>query len=279
MADERDAGSAAPRLDVSRIDGGRRLAALGLADDPIGRPLTYPGRLPPESGLLVDGCFLAVREDPGRSPGGWRMAARDGVLDEILRARRRPLIAERRPVLAVGSNGSPAQVRRKLVGRAVDGTVPMTYATVSGIAAGVSAHVSAPGYVPATPLPAPGRTGRFIVVWLDEEQLAAIDATEPNYRRTGLPEGAAVSISEGCQLYAGSRGCLVARDGVPLPLTGQAALLRTLLADLPELARLVGADTPEGFVAATRRSAELRDWVRELWRRTGRVLPLERPPT
>jgi hypothetical protein len=251
---------------------GRSLAALGLADDPIGRPLTYPGRLPPGSGLLLDGCFLAVREDPERPPGRWRVTARAGVLDEVLWARRRASIADRRPVLAVGSNGSPAQVRRKLAGRAADVTVPMTYATVSGIAAGVSAHVSAPGYVPAAPLAAPGRTGRFIVLWLDEEQLAAIDATEPNYRRTGLPVGAAVSIPGDCQLYAGSRGCLADGSGAPLPLTGQPALLRALLADLPELARLVRADTPEGFVAATRRSAELRDRVRELWRRTGRVL-------
>jgi hypothetical protein len=228
-----------------------------VADDPISRPLTYPGPLPRESGLLVDEGFLPLRE---------------GALDRVLRARGRAPVAERCPVLAVGSNGSPAQVRRKLAGRAVDVTVPMIYATVSGILAGVSAHVSAYGYVPAAPLVAPGRTGRFIVLWLDEEQLAAVDATEPNYRRTGLPEGATVSIEGDCQLYTGSHGCLTDGDGAALPLTGQAALLRTLLADLPELARLAGADTPEAFVAATRRSAELRDRVRDLWRRSGRVL-------
>lgn len=228
-----------------------------MADDPISRPLTYPGAPPRESGLLVAEGFLPASGD---------------ALDRALRARGRAPTAERRLVLAVGSNGSPAQVRRKLASRGADVTVPMIYVAVSGIVAGVSAHVSAHGYVPAAPLLAPGSTGRFVALWLDEEQLAVIDATEPNYRRTGLPKGTAVSNAGDCQLYTGSHGCLADGGGVALRLTGQAALLRTLLTDLPELVRLVGADTPEGFVAATRRSRELRDRVRELWRRAGRVV-------
>jgi hypothetical protein len=51
----------------------RSLAALGLTRDPIAHPLTYPGRLPTESGLLDGDRFLALRERTGAPPavGGW----------------------------------------------------------------------------------------------------------------------------------------------------------------------------------------------------------------
>jgi len=248
-------------------DAGRSLAALGLTRDPIGHPLAYPGRLPEESGLLDGDHFLALRT----GPRGWRIAG-GATLDDALRDRGRPLLADRRPVLAVGSNGSPAQVRRKLAGQA-QVIVPMTYVTVGGLVAGVSAHVSRPGYVPAAPVLAPGATGRFVVLWLDEEQLPVVDATEPNYRRIPLP--GAVSLEDGpaaCGLYAGRHGCLVDRRGRPFHLTGQAALLAGLLGDLPELGRVTGADGPEEFVARVRDDPGLREAVRALWRREGRVL-------
>ena len=250
-------------------DTGRSLAALGLTRDPIGHPLAYPGRLPGESGLLDGDHFLTLRE----GPYGWRLSG-GANLDDALRDRRRPVLAERRPVLAVGSNGSPAQVLRKLTGRARV-LVPMTYVTVGGLVSGVSAHVSRPGYVPAAPVLAPGATGRFVVLWLDEEQLPVVDATEPNYHRIPLPDAVALEdgpAAAGCELYAGRHGCLVDRRGRPFLLAGQAELLAGLLADLPELARVTGADGPEEFVARVRDDPGLREAVRVLWRREGRVL-------
>jgi hypothetical protein len=246
----------------------RSLAALGLARDPIAHPLGYPGRLPKEPGLLDGDHFLALRM--GRD--GWRLSG-GTPLDDALRDRESAVLADRRPVLAVGSNGSPAQVRRKLSGRARV-LVPMTYVTAGGLVSGVSAHVSRPGYVPAAPVLAPGATGRFVVLWLDEEQLTVVDATEPNYHRIPLP--GAVSLEDGpageCGLYAGRHGCLADRRGRPFHLTGQAGLLAGLLADLPELGRLTGADGPEEFVARVCEDAGLREAVRALWRREGRVL-------
>jgi hypothetical protein len=99
-------------------------------------------------------------------------------------------------VIAVGSNGSPAQLHRKLAGR-TGVLVPMTYVAVGGLVPGVSAHVSRPGYVPATPVLLPGATGRLVLLWLDDAQLAAVDATEPNYHRTALPAEVTVSLA-GC---------------------------------------------------------------------------------
>ncbi|WP_143831790.1 hypothetical protein [Nocardiopsis sp. CNR-923] len=58
----------------------------------------------------------------------------------------------------------------------------MTLADVDGIAPGVSAHVNRCGYLPAAPVAAPGRTHRLFVLWLDDAELDALDATEPNYR-------------------------------------------------------------------------------------------------
>jgi hypothetical protein len=241
--------------------------ALDLARDPIGSPLAYPGRLPATSGLLDGSRFLPLRERPGMPYGRWSLPG-GAALDDVLGDR------VRHPVLAVGSNGSPAQVRRKLHGRA-SVLVPMIYVTATGLVSGVSAHVSRPGYVPAAPVLVPGVSGRFVVLWLDADQLAVVDATEPNYRRLPLP--AAVSLDAdgagtGCEVYAGRHGCLADRTGRAFRLSGQAELISALLADLPELARLTGASGPEDFAARLGGDESLREQVRILWRREGRVL-------
>jgi hypothetical protein len=241
------------------------LAAQCLTKDPIGHPLTYPGRLPANSGLLDNDRFRALTEYDGE----WRLDDAT-TLDDALRNAARPALADRHPVVAVGSNGSPAQLHRKFEGRA-DLLVPMTYATVHGLLPGVSAHVSRPGYVPAAPVLALGAVARLPVLWLDDVQLSVLDATEPNYRRHPLPETASVDDGWRPDLYAGRHGCLVDRGGEPFTLTGQADLLATLLADLPALGRLTGATVPEEFVARVRDDSDLRERVRLLWRHEGRV--------
>jgi hypothetical protein len=253
-----------------------------LTHDPLGHPLAYPGRPPAQSGLLTGDHFVPFHEEHGRR----RLGAPGGEpLDDALRRMRRPVIGERHPVLAVGSNGSPAQLRRKLAGR-TGVLVPMTYAEVGGLVPGVSAHVSRPGYVPAAPVLQPGATGRLVVLWLDDVQLAVVDETEPNYHRIRLPEEVTVALDGAgplacCRVYAGRHGFLTDRSGRPFRLTGQAALLCGLLADLPELGRLTGARGPEEFVATLRRDQGLRERVRGLWRREGRIARqrgLARPP-
>lgn len=243
------------------------LAGRGPDEDPIGHPLVYPGRLPATSGLLDGDRYRTLRRD-----GAWRLD--DGTaLDDALRGAGRPALAGRHPVVAVGSNGSPAQLRRKFAGRA-GLLLPMTYVTVRGLVPGVSAHVSRPGYVPAAPLLRPGATARLLVLWPDDAQLAVLDATEPNYRRVPVPAPVRLDGLTGGEVYAGRHGCLVDRHGMPFGPAGQAELLTGLLADLPALGRLTGARGPEEFTARLRADAELRERVRLLWRREGRAAPL-----
>ncbi|SEE19061.1 hypothetical protein [Jiangella alba] len=90
----------------------------------------------------------------------------------------------RRPLLAVGSNASPSQLRQKL---GPDLVVPVYSTRVDGLAVGHSAHVSRAGYIPYAPYAAPGQTLRTaMLLWLDDAQLARMDETEPNYDRVLL---------------------------------------------------------------------------------------------
>ncbi|MEO3796332.1 hypothetical protein ABGB14_39555 [Nonomuraea sp. B10E15] len=220
-------------------------------DDPISRPLTYPGRIPETSGVLLDDAYAPLKP-AGSSPGEWRAAGEP--LSALLAHRGcRPLSARHR-VVAVGSNAAPSQVRRKFLDRGVCGVVPMTLADVPGVAPGVSAHVSRAGYVPAAPIEAPGETSRLFVLWLDERQLAALDLTEPNYTRTTLAHP--LTLEPGLHfppafVYAGKHGCLMDAGRRPRRLTSQRALIRSLLEETPGLSHLCG-DTPDDFVATVR---------------------------
>jgi hypothetical protein len=123
----------------------------------------------------------------------------------------------RTPVAAVGSNAAPAVLARKLAALA-SGWVAMEPRALPGVRVGHSAHVSVHGYVPAAPYVGEGAASA-VVGWFDDEQLALLDATEPNYVRLGLDVGVDVYVS---------RWGVVAIDGAPVPLTGQAELLRLL---------------------------------------------------
>jgi hypothetical protein len=70
------------------------LAAQGLTKDPIGHPLTYPGRLPEGSGLLDGDRYRALSEHG--PPGGWRLDDAT-TLDDALKNATRPALADRHP--------------------------------------------------------------------------------------------------------------------------------------------------------------------------------------
>ncbi|MFI5472571.1 hypothetical protein ACIA6D_20340 [Streptomyces cacaoi] len=213
----------------------RTLRALGLADAPRDHPLSYPGAWPAASGLLRGDELLPL--DRLTHPG-------------------------RTPVVAVGSNASPAQLRHKMAELGVTSPIPMVKARVTGIDIGVSAHVSRVGYVSASPVDAPGVTRELFVIWLDPEQLALIDATEPNYDRVLLPApGFRVELENGEALldafaYVNHHGVLHDGDGVPRSHPGQRALITELLAQSPALRQLFGAN-PEEFCTRARADARL----------------------
>ncbi|WP_327181600.1 hypothetical protein [Streptomyces sp. NBC_01334] len=216
-------------------DDHRTLRALGLADAPRDHPLSYPGAWPATSGLLHGDELLPL--DRLTHPG-------------------------RTPVVAVGSNASPAQLRHKMAEFEVTSPIPMVKARVTGIDVGVSAHVSRVGYVSASPVHAPAVTRELFVIWLDPEQLALIDATEPNYDRVLLPApGFRVELENGEALldsfaYVNHHGVLHNGDGIPRSHPGQRALITELLARSTALRELFGA-TPEEFCARARADARL----------------------
>ena len=197
---------------------------------PLDRPVSYPGVPLRMSGLLTGAGFAPGDDLPA------------GALH---------------PVLAIGSNADPAQLRRKLGPRL---QVPVTAVTVTGLAVGHSAHVSPPGYLPYAPWLSPGVLPA-VVLWLDDDALAVLDRTEPNYRRvpcpapvagatTGATTGAATSAEpyHRCEVYRSRWGLL--RDppgGAPLPAGDQAAAYdalarRSWFAGLvPEIVTGVGA--------------------------------------
>lgn len=219
------------------------LAALGFGDVPAQAPLTYPGR-PVTAPTLLTGGELRP-------------------LDLGLLGRYR----DRHPVIAVGSNASPAQLHYKLSSPGRPATVPMVPVRVHGIAVGCSAHIGRYGYVASAPYSDPAARTPLVVSWLDDAQLDAVDRTEvPNYRRVRLPGADFPMVMpsgerlEAAYLYVSTHGVLTAPGdgGRPLPGGGdQSALLARLLASSARLRDLLGPD-PAAWVGRAGADAAVR---------------------
>ncbi|MEU1852160.1 hypothetical protein ABZ499_23525 [Streptomyces sp. NPDC019990] len=222
-------------------DADRTLRALGLAEAPREHPLRYPGAWPAGSGLLDGDRFLPLD---------------------------RPAYEDRTPVLAIGSNACPGQLRHKMLDFGIMSPLPMVKARVTGVDAGVSAHVSRMGYVSASPVSAPDTVRELFVIWLDDEQLAVIDASEGaqmpggNFDRAWLPApDVRIGLADGTRLpgayaYVNRHGVL--RDGTGRPRThpGQREILTELLVGLPRLRELFGV-VPEDFCERARADRRL----------------------
>ncbi|MGW2488421.1 hypothetical protein ACWCV9_14560 [Streptomyces sp. NPDC001606] len=220
---------------------GRTLEELGLAVAPRDHPLAYPGAWPADSGLLHGDRMLPLE---------------------------RLVHADRAPVLAVGSNAGPGQLRHKMAEFRIDAPLPMVRARVSGVDVGVSAHVSRLGYVSASPVRARRGWCELFVIWLDRRQLEAIDASEGvplpdgNFRRAWLPapdvrvELADGSVLPGVYAYVNRHGVLRNGDGAPRRHPGQRPLLTELLGRSARLRQLFG-QTPEEFAGRARGDAAL----------------------
>ncbi|QEU91771.1 hypothetical protein [Streptomyces kanamyceticus] len=266
----------------------RGLAALGFDGVPALRPLTYPGRPVGAPSLLTGAELLPLRARPG-GPGAWAVGGHGPrrSLDAVLTGLGQAPVAERRPVIAVGSNASPGQVTHKLAGLGLSCAVPMVPVRLRGIGVGCSAHIGRAGYVAAAPYPDPTARRALVVSWLDAAQLAAVDGTElPNYRRVWLP-GVPYEMAlpggtplDGAYLYVSARGVLAdPATGLPRPGGGdQAALLDALLAASPALRALLGPDAA-AWVRRAAADAALRERGTQLFAAAGWVLPLTDLPT
>jgi hypothetical protein len=216
--------------------------------------LDYPGTPVRASGLLDGDRFW-----PGRRP-----QSVDG----------------RRLVLAVGSNADPAVLAGKLRRAGATGAVSMVLARAVGLAIGHSAHVSPGGYLPAAPYADAVETAT-VGLWLTPEQCAAVDATEPNYRRVRLRASEwPLAIDSGetpedYDVYASRWGVLAPDGGRPLSLGSQVALHRRL-AGLAALADLASWSDAAAVVTALA-DAELRSRVRQTLADAGWVADARMP--
>ncbi|MBW1599983.1 hypothetical protein [Streptomyces sp. JJ38] len=220
---------------------------------PLLDPLLYPGRAVAEPSLLVG---------------------------DVLRPLAPVTVAELRaegriPVLAVGSNAAPAQVRHKFAVGGVSGTVPMVPVRVGGLAVGHSGHVSVAGYVAYTPYAAPGRWAELVLLWLDGEQLRVVDASErANYRRLRLA-GERFPVDGGpgdVDVYVSERGLLAGRGGGVRPAGGQREVMGELLRGSARLRAVLGA-SPEEWVRRVAADHRLGAEASRVLRDEGLTLP------
>ncbi|WP_238698173.1 hypothetical protein [Streptomyces sp. E5N91] len=187
------------------------------------------------------------------------------------------------PVLAIGSNASPAQLRHKMAEFGIDSPIPMVRSRVTGLDVGVSAHVSRMDYVSASPVGAPGTVRELFVLWLDAEQLAVIDASAGvpmaggNFDRVWLPapdvrvEPGDGSVLGGAYAYVNRHGVLHDGTGAPRRHPGaQRPLITELLHGSARLRELFGA-TPEEFSARARADRRLCDRGTRLFAEEERV--------
>jgi hypothetical protein len=258
----------------------RSLEALGLAGVPALDPLSYPGSLVSEPGLLHGSEYLAIR--PTADPVcDWKLdSAAMFSLDDYLAAIDQPLVGERHPVVAIGSNASPGQLRHKLSRLGLPVVVPISPLRIVGVNIGVSAHISPAGYVAISPYADPETSCEVYITWFDSAQLEAVDATEyPEYRRImisstdypmDLPSGEPVDVA---YLYVNTNGVLAEPDGTPMIGGDQRELLSRLLDRSPRLRSMFGS--PREWVERAGASAELRAEGLKMFREANWILRQE----
>ena len=111
----------------------------------------------------------------------------------------------RQPVklLSYGANASPVELARKLAG--TDPVVPIALTEVGDIDVVFSAHVSPRGGLGAAVQKSPGTWIEVALAFIAEELVPLIDATEENYTR--------MTLAQGAQAYVSKHGCLVLDEG------------------------------------------------------------------
>lgn len=210
-------------------------------------------------------------EYPGRLVHRPRMLGGDAD-DDAVQARAAVDRRRRTPVVALGSNGCLPVLRAKLLGAGASVFVPLFPVVVTGFVVAHSAHVSRGGYVAATPLDRPGGATRGVLAWFDDEQLAVMDASEPNYvRHAAHAAQYPIAVLDGPSpdqfwVYRSAWGALVL-GGQPQRLTTQRRLHEALAHD-PVLACRLPLRDPVATVRRLRgRGTQV--WLREYWERSG----------
>lgn len=187
-----------------------------------------------------------------------------------------PDVTGRTPVLAVGSNQSPRQLRRKFVGSEW-GTIPTARVHLWDYDTVYSAHVTGYGSIAATLHPMPDTCVALYVNWLTDAQLELMHETElrsENYAYRALTDvrleaEAGPSLSS-VNLYAGNRGAY-APEGDVVPLAEVPAKGRWLKAlsqrEVLEVVRdqvALGMELEEFVEAAVRNDSQRATFIQAL---------------
>jgi hypothetical protein len=108
-----------------------------------------------------------------------------GQVDHIPSFRRlEKLSAGRHPILAIGSNASPAQLTRKFADArftdslSPEGSIPVLTAEVDDVDVVYGAHLAWYGSLPATLLDTAGARAQVFITWLTDLQLERMNETE-----------------------------------------------------------------------------------------------------
>ncbi len=249
-------------------------------------PLAYP--LEPVAGprLVLAGCDHPIRPRLWRRLASAATASCPRCAPLLGAAGRLPLaralaalgvtpLGERTPVLAVGSNAAAPVLRDKLARGGASGVVPVLTGVVAGLGVAHSAHVARGGYVPAAPVHRTGARTPVVLQLLDDDQLAALDVTEPNYERVALAADRYPLVLAGgvrparVHVYASRHGVLRLPGGRRAHLLSQPEVLGALdTAGVPH----TGGD-PRRAVRALAGSPALREAVRAAMGRLGLARP------
>lgn len=153
---------------------------------PIDQPMAYPGLWPTGPVMVAGDDVLPVGVD---APTGDRV-----------------------PILAVGSNACPAQIRRKALG----GSVLLTPAVLRNHLVVYAGHQTTYGAVPATVIRWPGARCEVFLTWLTPLQHTAMDLTEGgNYHRVMLPTENGMVVG-----YRATTSLTRDTDGQPIRVAG-----------------------------------------------------------
>jgi hypothetical protein len=170
-----------PKETSESIGVGDHMKPRNPFDSVLQRAKEYPYDLMDRSYVLInDEVFAFATFEDSWETSEVEAGNRRVPLSTITRTRGFPdetLKAHRTPVLAIGSNGSPSQLRTKF-GREENTVLPVAIAELTNMDVVYSAHFSRYACVPANLLKSNGTKVRVYVTYLTDRQLRTMNESE-----------------------------------------------------------------------------------------------------